>query len=307
MGFTRRWFFLTALTVSLVASEVIQRWPGSWRGILSIGGVAAVVAGFLLQRIRVRGEGEHSPAPAPPPFRPLQPFRVLLANRRFRHYTTAFFIFGFANIMMRPVLPVVLKQDMGADFRQMQWAWSIIPQIMLILTVSFWGRIIDRSNPVTMRSWMNLLWASMPLLIFAAYFLPPFLPFRAEPIWFAYGGRILQGLVFGGQGLIWHLGIMYFARKEDVPTYMAAHIGLTGLRATLAPWTATLLVRLMGQDETARASLFLISGLLMIYAATLLMRLAARMRRENGGRLPSFTEHEEAEENGLPDGSVGPR
>ena len=298
MGFTRRWFFLTALLASLVASEVIQRWPGTWRGILPIGGFCALVAGFLLQRIRVRGEGEHGPTPEPPPFRPLHPFRVLVRNVRFRHYTTAFFIFGFANIMMRPVLPLVLKQDMGADFRQMQWAWSIIPQIVLILTVSFWGKIIDRSNPITMRSWMNMLWAFMPLLIFSAYFLPPFLPFRAEAIWFAYAGRGLQGLVSGGQGIIWHLGIMYFARRDNVPTYMAAHIGLTGLRAAIAPWVATLLVRLMGDNETARASLFLISSLLMFYSATLLMRLARRMRAESGGRLPSFTEREEAEENG---------
>ncbi len=301
-GFTRRWFFLVSLVVSLAASEIIQRWPGSWRAILPVGGVSALIAGFMLHRIKVRGEAHLEPADAPP-FRPLEPFKVLVRDERFRQYTTAFFIFGFANIMMNPVLPIVLKTDMHADFRQMQWAWSILPRILMILTVGFWGKLMDRSNPLTMRGWMNLLWAMLPFMVFLAPLEPLVIGgtgLAVKPLWFVYTGRSCQGLVVAGQGLIWHLGIMYFARKEDVPLYMSVHIGLTGLRASVAPWVGPLIVRLLGEDAGARKMLFLISAGMMVFASFLMLRLARRIKREHGGTIPSFADREEAEERSAP-------
>ena len=294
MGFTRRWFFLTALIVTLVGSELITReetaW--TWRLILPLGGVAALISGLLWYRIRVRGERRIEDRQAPP-FRPFAPFRFLLEDRDFRHYTTAFFIFGFANLMMRPILPVVLKEDMGADFRQMQWAWSIAPTACTILTVGLWGRLVDRKNPLALRATMNLVWAIMPLAVFLA---PPMLPMEVNPVWLVCAGRLLQGLVMGGSMLLWHLGIMYFAKKEDVPAYMAVHIGMTGVRISLAPWISTLLVELMGGDSDARAMLFLIVAMLMVYAGTLMLRLSHRIRKTHGGQMPSFAEREEAED-----------
>jgi hypothetical protein len=193
----------------------------------------------------------------------------------------------------------VLKTDMDASFREMQWAWSIIPRVLVIATVGLWGRLMDRSNPLTLRGGMNLTWAVMPLLVFLA---PPFLPLPVDPLWFAYAGRLIQGAVIGGSGLIWHLGVMYFARKEDVPAYMSVHIGMTGLRATVAPWAGPLLVRWLGGEgggaaaADARAMMFLVVALLMVYAGTLMLRMARRIRKEHGGTIPSFTEQEEAEE-----------
>ncbi len=297
-GFTRRWFFLVSLIVSLAASEIIQRWPGSWRGILPVGGVCALIAGFLLHRIKVRGEAHLEPADAPP-FRPLEPFRVLVRDRRFRQYTTAFFIFGFANLMMIPLLPIVLKTDMNANFRQMQWASSIIPKILMILTVGFWGKLMDRSNPITMRGWMNLFWAMLPFMVFLAPLEPIAIGsdgFAIQPLWFVYSGRFCQGLVIAGQGLIWHLGIMYFAKKDEVPLYMAVHIGMTGLRATIAPWVGPLIVGLLGADAGARKWLFLASACMMVLASFLLLRLARRIKREHGGVIPSFADREQAED-----------
>jgi len=299
-GFTRRWFFLVATLTALVGSELIHHWPNTWRGILATGGVCSLIAAFLFCRIRVRGEARLETAP-PRPTGLLEPFRVLVRDRNFRSYIIAFFIFGAANLMMRPLLPIVLKEDMDADFRQMQWAWSIIPNLLVVLTVGLWGKVLDRSNPITMRAWMNTIWAIMPLLVFLAPDGPLKLGsggFRIQPLWFVYAGRFCQGLVFGGQGLVWALGVMYFARKDQVPLYMGVHVGLTGLRATLFPLAGPLIVKLMGEGADARRQLFLLAAGLIMLSTLLMFRLAARIKREHGGRIPSFADHEAAEENG---------
>jgi hypothetical protein len=89
---------------------------------------------------------------------------------------------------------------------------------------------------------------------------------------------------------------MYFARKEDVPLYQGVHIGLTGLRSLGGAFLGPMLVGLMGGGPEARRMLFLAMCLAMIVSGLLMLRLAAKMRREMGGRLLSFAEREEQAE-----------
>jgi hypothetical protein len=253
---------------------------------------------MVYARIRVRGEKRMDDStPTPVPFRPLEPFMVLVRDGRFRSYMTDMFIFGLANLILNPVVPIVLRDDLHANFREMQLTTVIVPYAMGILTVGLWGRVLDRSNPMVMRGYMNLVWALLPL----AYFLTPRSPVQIgpltiSPLLFIWTGAVLQGAVAAGQGLVWTLGAMYFARKEDVPLYQGVHIGLTGLRSLGGAFLGPMLVGLMGGGPEARRMLFLAMCLAMIVSGLLMLRLAAKMRREMGGRLLSFAEREEQAE-----------
>jgi MFS family permease len=111
-------------------------------------------------------------------------------------------------------------------------------------------------------------------------------------------GSLFQGAVAAGQGLVWTLGAMYFARKEDVPLYQGVHIGLTGLRSLGGAFLGPLMVVYFGGGALGRQRLFLFSSVAMILSGLLMFRLAERMRREAGGHLPSLAEKEAAEEAG---------
>jgi hypothetical protein len=318
-GFTRRWHMLIAAVVGFAGAELVEHYsrtlPGLYKAILPVGGLCSLAAAFVFLRIRVRGEAGLDDEDAPPaPFKPFEPFMVLVRDKRFRTYMIDFFIFGLANLMLSPITPIVLRDDLQADFRQMQWTTFVIPTVLGILTVGLWGRVLDRSNPITMRGWMNILWALLPLSYFCAFFVPKtslnfelgwFEPWTwhvtlSLPVVTVWAGSFFMGTVAAGQGLIWTLGAMYFAKKEDVPLYQGVHIGLTGLRSLGGAFLGPLAVVWFGCGDPAagRQRLYLFTTVCMVLSGLLMFRLAERIRRESGGRLPSLAEKEAAEEAG---------
>lgn len=304
-GFTRRWHMLIAALVGFAGAEAVERYstsmPGLYKAILPIAGLCSLAAALIFLRIRVRGEGHLEEEDAEPaPFRPFEPFKVLARDSRFRTYMIDFFIFGLANLLLSPITPVVLDTDLGANFRQMQWTTFVIPTVLGILTVGLWGRVLDRSNPIVMRGWMNITWALLPLSYYFAFFIPHeglrLGPWVIQPVMLVWVGAFFQGVVAAGQGLVWTLGAMYFAKKEDVPLYQGVHIGLTGLRALGGSFLGPVMVEYFGGLDIGRQRLFLFSTLGMILSGLLMFRLAERLKKEFGGRLPSLAEKEAMEE-----------
>jgi MFS family permease len=285
IGFTQRWSILVMVVVGIAGAEVIQNHSWTYRWILPAGGVFAIAAALIYLRIRVRGENRPVPAKDSGSF---AVFRVLAKDKLFRTYMIDFFLFGFGNLLTGPIVLIVLRDDMHADFRQIQWTNVIIPAVLGLTTVGLWGRKLDKSDPVTMRAWMNVVWLVLPL----CYYFAPRHPvlvggFSIHPVVFIWIGAVVQGSVATGQGLIWMLGAMYFAKKEDVPLYQGVHIGLTGVRALTAPFVGPLIVEsVFGGGLEARRSLFLVSTLMMVISALLLFKLSSRIKHELGGRMP---------------------
>jgi len=310
-GFVSRWAMLIAAIVGFAGSKLVGHPDYNWtyKGLLPLGGFCALVAAFIYVRIRVRGENRLEEAEAedeaePATFRPFAALQVLRSDRRFRTYMIDFFIFGLANLMLSPVIPIVLRDDLGADLNAMQITTSIIPQVLGVLTIGLWGRVLDRSNPIVMRGWMNMVWALLPVCYFLAFLVP-----RTDlsvnlyfwrwavpmPLLVVWVGSFFQGVVASGQGLVWTLGAMYFARKEDVPLYQGVHIGLTGVRSLGGAFLGPVMVAWFGGGAEGRQRLFLFVTLAMVLSGLLMFKLAVRMRREAGGRLPSIAEREAQE------------
>ncbi|MBA4387912.1 MAG: hypothetical protein C0404_08015 [Verrucomicrobia bacterium] len=285
-GFVQRWSMLIAVVTAIVAAEIIQHYSWTYIWIVPLGGIFTIASALIYNRMHVRGEGRLSTTPG---FNPLASFHVLVRDKFFRTYMTDFFLFGLANLMTLPLVMIVLRDDMHVDFRQIQWTNVIIPAVMGLVTVGFWGRVLDRSNPVKMRAWMNLVWIVLPV----CYYIAPrsglsVFGISIQPVVFIWFGAIVQGTIAAGQGLIWMLGATYFARKEDVPLYQGVHIGLTGVRALIGSFLGPLMVEhLFGGGMEARRSLFLVSSLMMLISALLMFKLVTRIKLEYGGRMPS--------------------
>jgi len=277
-------------TVGLAAAALVgwhlTRHPDSFRVLLPALALFGVASDFVLGRIYVRGEKEFA-GTKQEPFRPLAAAGLVWRNARFRRYLGGFFIFGFANLMLGPVIPVFLKEH-KANYLHWALIMTVVPDAVRIVTVQSWGRVLDRTNPVLLRALFCLGWTIEPVGIAACLFFPAALPWIIS-IYIVL--RLLRSFFAGGAALLGPLGAMYFARKEDVALYQGAHTMLLGLRQFTAPFLGAGLAMRYGPHLV-----FGVSAAGMLIGASLLLLQAFRERRN--GHFMTFREAEETIEAG---------
>lgn len=154
--------------------------------------------------------------------------RVLREDREFRRYEGFFFLFGFANVMMIPLTQIHAVDELHATWFDLAMINVIIVQGIMALTMSWWGKRLDRHSPLALRGALNLI-LSADLLILAL----------APAIGWVYVGRVFRGLALGGGTLLWMLGSLHFARSSrNAPIYTGIHTVFAGLRWSAAPFAA---------------------------------------------------------------------
>lgn len=152
--------------------------------------------------------------------------QVWREDREFRRYQNFFFLFGFANIMSIPLTQIHTVDVLHANYFDLALINVVLVQGLMALTMTAWGRLVDRYPPQLLRGILNLIF-SVDLLLLAL----------APAIEWVYLGRAFRGIALGGGTLIWMLGSLYYARTpEQVPVYLGIHTVLTGVRWALAPF-----------------------------------------------------------------------
>jgi len=247
---------VSAALFAALAGQVLDWSPNSFRMLFPVAAAIGIIGAWQFRKVRVSGEGRaDSPARAAAmPFRRV--LAILVRDRGFRRYQYSFFIFGFANIMLLPVFPVFLEEEFRAPYLDASLAIVTIPTVLSLVFLPLWGRLLDTRNPLLLRFLANLASIVFPLCCFSA---------RGMGLIFI--GRAVQGIVTGGSGLIWLLGVNYFARKTEVPAYMALHQTLTGVRGLLAPFVGTWMMGMWGARVTflACAGMMLVGSLFMLW------------------------------------------
>jgi MFS family permease len=202
------------------------------------------------------------PVGTPVPFSFSLFLNVLRENRRFLRYQSRFFWFGFANLMLNPVVTLYISDPAyGVDATEADVVMltSVVTFALMTLTTPVWGRLLDRYNPVFLRSWLNLFW-SFDILILI---LTP----RVE---WLYVSRVIRGIAWGGGQLLWMLGSLYFAPREKAALYQGAHTFLTGVRGFVGPFVGSALLGWIGMRPTMAL------GWAMMVASGVALLLASR-------------------------------
>ena len=164
--------------------------------------------------------------------------------------------------MLMPLVHMVLRDDMNASYIEAALVLSVIPMGVRILSVAIMGWVLDRYNPVTVRAWVLAGFVAAQLLFFAGVMK------GSMPM--LYLSSVLNGLAMGGANLLWMLGVMYFAKREDVPLYMGLHTTLTGVRGLIAPWVGILLAETLGGARY----IWPISAAMVAVASLMMFRMA---------------------------------
>lgn len=246
--------FTIASLTALGAGRILNWDPSSYGEIFFFVGLAGCISLLFFRKIHVQGEEELEPfqniSDTPfnfPIFHGLllrviggfgaslkDTVRVLKKDITFRKYMVAYFLFGFANLMAMPVYDIFYYKELKADYVQSALILSVIPQILVIATTAYWGKFLDRVNIFHARSLFSLVWMLEPLIYI-----------WARNIEMVYVAKVLAGIAMGGSSLVWLLGAMYFAPKDEVPIYMGIHTTLTGVRGLIAPFVGVALIEIL--------------------------------------------------------------
>ena len=282
----RSWLLARVMAISelltagagLVFGFLLDLNPNNYRGLLALSGMCGLLGAFQVNRIRLRGELKAKrTTTAAGDFSLRKIMGVLEKDHRFRRYEFSFSLFGFANIMTMPIMPMFLEHELGIRYNSAGLILVTMPMIIDVVMLPLWGRMLDQRNPLLMRAIFNAVFC-LGMLCFPL----------AGSLWTFAAGRAIIALVQGGSSLVWYLGINYFARREEVPVYMGLHQSLTGIRGLIAPFVGIALAALTHSYRVVFSAAFV----LMVVGTLYMIGEVLREHKRSGGRLPSFAQAE---------------
>jgi MFS family permease len=201
----------------------------------------------------------------------LEPFRaarrLFAEDRDFLRFELAFMTYGLAFMMLQPVLPLYLVDDLKVDYAQAAHAKGLLFYACNIALLPLAGSLNDRFGSLRVASFSFLLLAAFPLLLIAG---PRWLAGGSvmAPVYLAYA---VFGAAMAGVNVTWTLGPLAMAGAGRAERYMGAHVSLVGIRGLLGYPLGMALMRI----GTARLT-FAAAAVLEILAAALMWSLVRR-------------------------------
>ncbi len=211
---------------AVLAGWVLDEHEGAWPWLYAIAAAAAVYAYLHWSRLRRR----RTPRPTEGLEHHASPFRALQRDRLFLAFEACFMAYGLGFLMLQPVLPLYLIDDLGVTYKQASFAKGVLFWVVMGLSGPFLGKVADRIGILRLCVFAFLTLALFPS---PSSLLPGLIGL--------YVGYTIFGLAMSGVFLAWSLGPIHLARGRDTTPYLNAHLGLVGIRALVGMFAATLL------------------------------------------------------------------
>ena len=234
--------------------------PMSFRWVLAAAALLAMLGTTVLAFSPGRGQYKLATPKVPYSFRSLviQPVRsfyeLIRHDRWFASFEKVFMIYGFAVMMLFPLMPLYIADVAKMSYEQAGITLGVLGQIGVIVCSPIWGMLMDKLGPIRTCSIVFGL-----LMLYPAFLLLGMLPgLSLSGIhWFVYLGHVLFGVAMSGVSVVWSLGPMTFAGGKDPSPYAGAHVTITGLRGCVFPMVGALGVRYLGYQYVLAAALVL--------------------------------------------------
>ena len=159
--------------------------------------------------------------------------KVFFTDRRFLLYQIGFSFAGTANHMVFWMVPNLCTKYLGLGDEGTRFISALMPALLVTFSAPFWGRYLDRVNPMIGRATFNVL-QGIAFVLFAVGGL-------TGMVWLVVIAALLHGVSAGGSAVNWLTGSLHFAGRDRVSLYNAIHVGLTGLRGFLGPLVGVVL------------------------------------------------------------------
>lgn len=253
-----------AALVSWLAGLWMDVHPDGFRHVFLITGAIGVISTLLFASIPTRHQTDHI-AWRPTWSNLLAPLkdagRLLKRRGNFFRFEVGFMIYGMAFMMMLPVTPIFLVDDLQLDYTMIGLARGALFQLVTILSIAFFGRLYDRITAQKLASIVFTMLALHPVLLILSKLLPDF------TTTYVLASFAVFGIAMGGVTILWSVSSVRFAGDEDAGVYQAVHIAATAVRGSIAPLFGYVVMTWLGRlPALAIASaIWLISGVFMAY------------------------------------------
>jgi len=216
---------------ALVGGAMLAHW--SFRTVFPLAAAVGVLAAVAFSRVGVHAVPDDPSATE----RSLwESYRNVRADRAFGLYSTCFYLYGFGNLILGPVIPIF-----QVDTLHITPLWvgylATTGAAFGMLGYPVWGRVLDRHGPFRLMLMVVALVSLMPITYFFAHSVPVLL-IAAAASGFAYAGGDLgyvnAALKFGSRdSAASYAGMFAFfqaCRGIPGPFLGAALSGVVGIR-----------------------------------------------------------------------------
>lgn len=190
--------------------------------------------------------------------------RIFRENKPFLRFEAYFFLYGMAFMVLSPVIPVFLVDDLKLSYSPISVAKGLVFHSALIIFTPLMGRYHGIGNPAKFCGYVFGILALFPLLLVSGkYFISAGLVTDTSIM--LYISFFVFGFAMSGVTIAWALSSIFYAPKNEVSNYQAVHITLTGVRGLFSPALGYAVMILFEIETTfyLSAVLFLLGGFFM--------------------------------------------
>jgi MFS family permease len=264
-----RWFGLVTavhalgiIVVSVPAGKLLDAYPDAWPWLMAFAGLVGAWGYANWAKLRRRRVKRAADVPDLPEFG--SAIEVLRKDKAFLAFELCFMTYGTGFLMLMPVLPIYLVDEMGISYGQVGFARGLLFWLAMIVAGPVFGRLSDRIGILRSAAGAFLLLAGFPLVLL-------FAPGLAG----VNVGFALFGIAMAGVHVAWNLGPIALARGRDPLPYLNAHVSLVGLRALIGMVGGSLLQEHFG----SRPVFWTVLALEILAAAGMLATAVGTRRR----------------------------
>ncbi|HRE11542.1 MAG TPA: MFS transporter [Ignavibacteria bacterium] len=190
--------------------------------------------------------------------------RIFRENKPFLRFEAYFFLYGMAFMVLSPVIPVFLVDDLKLSYSPISFARGLIFHSALIIFTPLMGRFHGIGNPTRFCGYIFSFLALFPLILVSAkHFVS--LGLLTDTNLVVYISFFVFGFAMSGVTIAWALSSIYYAPKNEVSNYQAVHITLTGVRGVFSPALGYAVMMIFDIEYSfyLSAFLFLLGGIMM--------------------------------------------
>lgn len=219
------------------------------------------------------------------PSRPLNPEHVghpwkniglVWRDRLFGWLLGSWMLLGIGNLMTLPLRVEYMADPrfgIDASNRDILLVTGAVPLIFRLFATRGLGKLFDRWNLVTLRMFLNSLFA-LSMLFF----------FNTKNVWVMGASMALLGTAMAGGRIAWTLWVTKLAPPGKTSAYMSVHMVCTGLRGSIAPFLGFALIERFSilQVSLAGVGLTLLSTLMFLPAHKHMTRRGVELEAGQG-------------------------
>jgi len=190
--------------------------------------------------------------------------RIFRENKPFLRFEAYFFLYGMAFMVLSPVIPVFLVDDLKLSYSPISFARGLIFHSALIIFTPLMGRFHGIGNPTKFCGYVFSFLALFPLILVSAkHFIS--LGLVTDTNLIVYISFFVFGFAMSGVTIAWALSSIYYAPKNEVSNYQAVHITLTGVRGVFSPALGYAVMKIFDIEYSfyLSAFLFMLGGIMM--------------------------------------------